>query len=939
MANSDITDKVYIILFKGIYRDLHDLVQQRRPSMDKAFLAACLKSPSLFSHFEQLSSSVAPVVHSALLNLGLNDFSDEAVADDVTSFIKSNYPVYERWIGLSIQHFCDNICQLWDALKEDEAAIRNMFGIEAPLIPSEVEFNLGDSHRGGKAVMMLAYADGKKLVFKPRNLSVDNHFSQLLCYIQDHTTFSFRQPKMIVSNNHGWVEFVEYRACEDIAEVKAFYNRLGGLLAILYSLNATDFHYENIICDGAYPVLIDLESFFVPYIPIESAETSKTLLESVLDTGMLPSSIMLNHDEEEQDKRTPEISGVVEVEGQDGLTEDMEISLDDNGEIAVTRVRGKLIGANNIPMYKGNKVQAKDYTGCMVSGFESMYHFIASHKQSYIGQLEMFRGDVVRILLRDTAAYAHLLRESNNVNILKDESKLRDLFSEWLSLVIPDYSFLERVVSHEINDLVNHDIPLFTAKVGSNSLWYKDNSCIEDCFEESGFDRVLRKIARMDSKDCEKQKWLIETSLNYEQKAKVDDYASILPPMDCSDASGIQNKLKDIASSVFCYIQNHVQEGDDAVSWLTVHAGNYSNSRIQILDSSYDLFTGMPGEILFLACYDKLFGNSTANRLATKAYASLNESIEQKLGSIKLVGLYKGWGSILYLNTSLFLLTGDKTFLQANQRYFDVIDFPGLVEADQSYGVIKGCAGFILSCMDYYKASRYPKALEVAIMAGDYLLGHSCPEVEVGMGWRIASRHPLSGYSHGASGFALAFLRLYEQTNDIKYLDAISKIIDYEDSTYDDAHKNWKDLRDHVIREDGELPFLAAWSHGAGGIGLTRLEMMKSGFFESDSRIKRDLDIALETTLLQGFTSNFSLTVGSFGNIELLHNYLEQYDNQALRAKYHAIVNSISKMYVKNDYHICFPIKSLGLMAGITGIGYESLRLLRPDIVRSVLVL
>ncbi len=933
-----ISDNVYIILFKRIYNALIESVQKRHPTINKDFLAVCLTSSSVFTYFEQLSSSIAAVVHSALLRSELRDISNE-VAVDVISFIKSNYPVYERWCSLSVHNFCNTICQLFDDLKEDASAIRTTFGIEDPLIPIAIEFNLGDSHRGGKSVVLLEYSSGKKMVYKPRDISVDNHFAQLLCYIQDCTGFSFRLPKMIASKKHGWAEYIEYNVCADLEDVMEYYNRLGGILAILYSLNATDFHYENIICDGSYPVLIDLESFFMPYIPVEATETSKELLESVLNTGMLPLSIILDHNERGLDNNTPEISGVIEVEGQDGLTEDMQISFDENGNLSVNRLRGKMRGANNVPIYKGKKVQARDYSDCIVCGFESIYTFISSHKQQYIEYLEMFRGDVVRILLRDTVAYSHLLREANNVNILKSESELRTLFSEWLSIVIPDFSFLERVVKYEIEDLMNRDIPLFTTRVGSNSLWYNDDSHIEDCFDETGFDRALRKIARMDINDCERQKWLIKTSLNYEQKAMLDEQANTIRPSDQSSAAGLDILLKDIASSVFSYITNHIQESDDSVSWLTVHAGNYSNSRIQIFDSSYDLFSGMPGEILFMAYYDKLFGSSLANRLATKAYHSLNKTIEHMMESIKVLGLYKGWGSILYLNTSLFLLTGNRNYLQTNQRYFDVIDFSRLIESDLSYGVIKGCAGFILSCIDYYEASKDTKARDAAIMAGNYLLAQSCPEVEVGMGWRIASRHPLSGYSHGASGFALAFLRLYEQTNDVKYFNAISSIIDYENSTYDDFYKNWRDLRDHVIREENELPFLAAWSHGAGGIGLTRLEMIKSGLFESDYRIKRDLDIALETTLSQGFTSNFSLTVGSFGNIELLLNYLERYNDPILRTKYYSIINSIGKAYAENDYHVCFPIKSLGLMAGVTGIGYESLRLLRPDIVRSVLVL
>ena len=40
-----------------------------------------------------------------------------------------------------------------------------------------------------------------------------------------------------------------------------FYRRQGALLALLYALEATDFHAENLIASGEFPVLIDLETF------------------------------------------------------------------------------------------------------------------------------------------------------------------------------------------------------------------------------------------------------------------------------------------------------------------------------------------------------------------------------------------------------------------------------------------------------------------------------------------------------------------------------------------------------------------------------------------------------------------------------------------------------------------------------------------------------
>lgn len=189
-----ISDKIIIVLFRRIYHDLFDRIQKQRPSISKDFLIVCLESSSIFSHFERLSFSVAAVVNSAILKSGLDEISNE-VADEVDVFVKSSYPVYERWVNLSIQSFSDTICQLYDALKEDESAIQATFGIKEPLMPSAVDFNLGDSHRGNKAVLSLEYLDGKRLVYKPRNISIDNHFAQFLDYIQNCTGFSFRLPK------------------------------------------------------------------------------------------------------------------------------------------------------------------------------------------------------------------------------------------------------------------------------------------------------------------------------------------------------------------------------------------------------------------------------------------------------------------------------------------------------------------------------------------------------------------------------------------------------------------------------------------------------------------------------------------------------------------------------------------------------------------------
>jgi len=85
----------------------------------------------------------------------------------------------------------------------------------------------------------------------------------------------------------GWVEFVTQQGCMTSAEVSRFYIRQGAYLAILYALEGTDFHYENLIAAGEHPILVDLETLFQPRIA-DIHRVSEAYKDSVLRLGLLP---------------------------------------------------------------------------------------------------------------------------------------------------------------------------------------------------------------------------------------------------------------------------------------------------------------------------------------------------------------------------------------------------------------------------------------------------------------------------------------------------------------------------------------------------------------------------------------------------------------------------------------------------------------------------
>jgi lantibiotic modifying enzyme len=91
-----------------------------------------------------------------------------------------------------------------------------------------------------------------------------------------------KTPKILEINGHYWTEYIEYKPCSDEKEFAEYYTRIGNLTALLYALNAVDIHYENIIANGTYPVIVDTECLF--YANFDSG-----YYNNVLGISLLPS--------------------------------------------------------------------------------------------------------------------------------------------------------------------------------------------------------------------------------------------------------------------------------------------------------------------------------------------------------------------------------------------------------------------------------------------------------------------------------------------------------------------------------------------------------------------------------------------------------------------------------------------------------------------------
>lgn len=203
-----------------------------------------------------------------------------------------------------------------------------------------------------------------------------------------------------------------------------------------------------------------------------------------------------------------------------------------------------------------------------------------------------------------------------------------------------------------------------------------------------------------------------------------------------------------------------------------------------------------------------------------------------------------------------------------------------------------------------------------------------------------AARRHLTGYSHGASGIALALQELAHATGEDDLLVLAREGYAYEDATWDPTRDRWPDLR----CGDGEEGCDAAWCHGAVGIGLARARsFVLTGDERDRDAVRRALRVTVRGVAKRlGKGENFSLCHGVAGDAELfLHAARHLGEREGV-----AIAETIAAYGLARHARSDRPWRSgieggrshPSLMLGAAGTGHFYLRMIDPVRFDSVLM-
>jgi len=318
----------------------------------------------------------------------------------------------------------------------------------------------------------------------------------------------------------------------------------------------------------------------------------------------------------------------------------------------------------------------------------------------------------------------------------------------------------------------------------------------------------------------------------------------------------------------------------------------------------------------------------------------LDRQLERR-DRVSFVGGFDGWGGIAYTWLHLGLLWQEEGLIAKSLGTLPKIE--ELIGRDEDLDLIRGSVGGIVPLLGLYRVTNERRALELARRMGDRIVDSARP-YRKGVCWNTASFpvHPLTGFSHGNSGFAWALLELYGVTGDERYRETAIRALAFEQEFFSVEEQNWPDLRnarwDLGTRDYKDIPCNTAWCHGASGIGLSRLRMLP---YLKTPEVLEDIRIAVEATLRSGFGVNHCLCHGDLGNLELLILAGQTLENPDwLAAAERLTRQALASMDEKGcRCGVPFYVETPGLMDGLAGIGYGLLRLAEPNRVPCVLML
>lgn len=833
--------------------------------------------------------------------------------------LEAEYPLLFLDMNRCAAETAENIVKLCERFAQDRAEINRRFFPQEPCERVEVlSGSNSDRHNGGKQVFILELDNGRRLIYKPRSLAVEEAYRRFLFRIAEGIGVSYWWNQALDRGDYGWCEWVSGESCQSMEELRAYYLRNGMLLCLSYLLGSGDLHYENLIAHGAYPVIVDLEmglgSRQSPVKERRPTETERIYQECVLHTGLLPLSVW---------GKDGEGINVSALDGKGGQLLPIKTPVVVNAGRADMHIEyryPKTQEAKNLARLNGVFIEPYRFLEQIESGFVLTYRFLLQNRTETEAFLTKLGKAPIRYLLRDTQVYQMILMASYHPNYLVSQPERLRFLAQIQDEQPESASFREWQLRQEVRALYNGDIPYFWYTAEEKSLHAGRTEVWDDFFAVPLLKELKGRLKRLSENDLNRQLRLIRNALFLGTK-RVNEPAArpaenkVLP---CGIGDG-----KKTAEQIGGILRENAiwSEDREDVGWICMSLAGFREQGFYIRPMGMYLYDGVAGAAVFLQRLAKVSTDGAYRELAAKLIDKLFAYTRQaaKAGEGGATGAYSGEASIAYAYQLLYRAGGEAIFLEYMERQCRYT--AGLLKQDKTYDLLGGNAGAIAVFLNAWQLTGDRQYVQWACEAGDCLLRQAAL-YEWGWGWiNPTAETALTGMAHGASGIMLALARLGAVTGDARYQEAAYQAWRFEEHYYEAEKEDWKDLR--FPEEISGHAHQAAWCHGWGGIYLARKQCLKY----ADAKLKKELAkprFAWEKKLAaMGQDGSYCLCHGKCGALAVLSAAGQPEAAKKWRQRMLADISGGAEA-IRSVLGLQ-ECETYGLMSGISGIGYSCL--------------
>jgi type 2 lantibiotic biosynthesis protein LanM len=659
----------------------------------------------------------------------------------------------------------------------------------------------------------------------------------------------------------------------------------------MHCFAATDMHQDNLIAVGDHPVPVDLET------TLQAAEDSRSdngdatayeaareiISDSVMAVGLLPT-----YGRSTDDTFVP-VGGLAS----DWAAQRKLTWIDVNTDGMRPSIADQDNSTTNLPHVDGRCANLTEHLDDFVTGFEEYAGFLNAVQKNLF---EGFAGLPVRKVVRPTQFYSMLLQRLKDDRMMADgvlwsvQADFLARLADWGRDRDPRWP-LQRA---ERSALVEMNVPFFVMQTDGSEITDTAGTVVPTSVTP-GLQRARERMLRLDDRQIA---WQVEV---IRQAA-----SSVVPVVDeqprrlVQGGAPMREEFVAEAAAIADAIANAAIRRNGVEAWIGL--GSLATSDVsQLAVLGHDLYSGNAGIAVFFAAHAKATNSESSAEHALAAAAYLRSELKSRNAShvarVLGAGGATGMGSIVYALTAMSRLMGDDALL-ADAHLAAMLLTDDLIVSDKRLDVVGGSAGAILGLLALYTATGADDVLKRAVACAEHLLA--------------ANRVGLAGMSHGAAGHAYALAAVAAATGREDFAEAASECLEFEGANFDAERGHWR----------------SQWCHGAVGIGLARLGMMKHAAVQVDT-VLGDIDDALSGAS-SGWPGHVdTLCCGTLGGVELCREagrVLDRPELAELASRRLLAVLRTKAAAGEYRWNVGTTRFNLGLFRGLAGVGYTCLR-------------